>query len=586
MLDSLAKYAGCKGLDAEPGFAPKTVRWAIQCTDEGHFQGVIRIGNVDNPKDPGLKFLKCPEFSQPEMKAGGVTKSHFLVETVEVAALSGPKAEDSKVIEKHRYFIDLLKQSGKSVPELAHLANLLTDPQSMEAIRNDLQIHNIKPAEKITFLIGDRFPVESDSWHDWWRDFRNHMHHQNKKKTSSEKRMRCLISGQLVPPAKTHPKITGLTDVGGLSMGDVLVGFKQDSFRSYGLEQSMNAAVSEQAASTYRAALNHLIHNQSRRLVGAKVVYWFSKEVMPEENPLFFLEMGQEHIETEAVADVRKLLAAVDSGEKPYLQNNMYHVLTLSGAGGRVMVRDWIEGQFEELVRNISTWFDDLAIVHRKGGGMAPLPKFLAVIGATVRDLKEASPPFVAKMWRVAVKDEPVPRSALAQALMRIRIEFLRNEVPNHARIGLLKAYHVRKNRQYGGDMMNEDVKPYLNPEHPSPAYQCGRLMAVFASLQYRAMGDVGAGVVQRYYAAASTTPALVLGRLTRTSQFHLNKLRRPKLARWYENRLAGIWSRLNDGLPRTLHLEDQSLFALGYYQELADLRTKKTKEPIEAEEE
>ena len=36
--------------------------------------------------------------------------------------------------------------------------------------------------------------------------------------------------------------------------------------------------------------------------------------------------------------------------------------------------------------------------------------------------------------------------------------------------------------------------------------------MALLAAIQEVALGDVGAGVVQRYYAAASTTPALVLG--------------------------------------------------------------------------
>ena len=35
----------------------------------------------------------------------------------------------------------------------------------------------------------------------------------------------------------------------------------------------------------------------------------------------------------------------------------------------------------------------------------------------------------------------------------------------------------------------------YLNKEHPEPAYQCGRLLAMLASLQYSALGDVGAGV-------------------------------------------------------------------------------------------
>ncbi len=117
---------------------------------------------------------------------------------------------------------------------------------------------------------------------------------------------------------------------------------------------------------------------------------------------------------------------------------------------------------------------------------------------------------------------------------------------------------------------------PYLNEAHQSAAYHCGRLMAVLAALQRTALGDVGAGVVQRYYAAASSTPSLVLGRLVRTSQFHLGKLE-PGLAHWYESKLSGIWCMIKDRVPRTLNLEEQSLFALGYYQQMADLRSKKT---------
>ena len=123
---------------------------------------------------------------------------------------------------------------------------------------------------------------------------------------------------------------------------------------------------------------------------------------------------------------------------------------------------------------------------------------------------------------------------------------------------------------------MTQDLKAYLNEDHPHPAYHCGRIMAVLAGLQRKAIGDVGAGVVQRYYAAASSTPALVLGRLARTSQFHINKLE-PGLAYWYESKLAGIWGRIKDAVPTTLSLEEQSLFALGYYQQMADMRTKKS---------
>ena len=126
-------------------------------------------------------------------------------------------------------------------------------------------------------------------------------------------------------------------------------------------------------------------------------------------------------------------------------------------------------------------------------------------------------------------------------------------------------------------------MKPYLNEEHPSPAYHCGRLMAVLAKLQEAALGDVGAGVVQRFYAAASSTPALVLGRLIRTSQFHLDKLE-PGLAHWYNDRIGSVAVRLGDRFPVTLTLEEQSLFALGYYQQWVDLRTKKSEDKVKGE--
>jgi len=62
---------------------------------------------------------------------------------------------------------------------------------------------------------------------------------------------------------------------------------------------------------------------------------------------------------------------------------------------------------------------------------------------------------------------------------------------------------------------------------------------------------------------------------LIRISQYHLDKLE-PRRVYWYEEKLGRIWKELGDGVPRTLTPEGQSLFALGYYQQLADLRSKK----------
>jgi len=135
--------------------------------------------------------------------------------------------------------------------------------------------------------------------------------------------------------------------------------------------------------------------------------------------------------------------------------------------------------------------------------------------------------------------------------------------------MGLMRAYFVRKARM---ERKEEVMSQGYNWKHESAAYHCGGQMAVLAEIQYAALGNLGANVVQRYYAAASSTPALVLGRIIRGAQYHLNKLN-PDRARGYEDRLGRLSLAIGDNYPQTLSVEGQSLFALGYYQQWVDLR-------------
>lgn len=590
MLDLLVKYAHDHNLEIEPGFNPKDVRWAIVCDAGGRFLDVLELGDTSQKNNPGQTFTKCPEMDRGALQGGG--KSHFLIETAEVVtllyskkALDEPETK-TRIDNKHTYFLKLLEDARETMPELSHLVGELANPDTVEAIRLRLEAVKAKPNDKVTFKVGDIFPVDSDSWHDWWRAFREKLGRDKtqksagesgKSKVQSKLAMRCFITGEISEPIATHDKITGLAGVGGQPSGDALVCFDKEAFRSYGLDQSANAAISEKSMASYRAALNDLIKMHGQRLAEAKVVHWFKGKDMPaDDDPMAWLVEGSGQQELNAQHRAEELLQSIQAGKRPDLTENYFYSLTLSGAAGRVMVRDWMEGQFQELVGNVHRWFDDLAIVRRDGGHAAPSPKFFAVLSATVRDPADLPAPFVTKMWRVAIRGESIPQTALARAVERTRVAIIQDEVSNHARMGLIKAYHLRKDMEGGNQTMGTNLKPHLNEEHTASAYQCGRLMAVLARLQHAALGDVGAGVVQRYYAAASSTPALVLGRLTRTSQFHLSKLD-AGLAYWYEDKIANIWGRMGDTIPRTLSLDEQSLFALGYYQQIADLRTKKS---------
>ena len=249
MLHQVVEYALRQELAAEPGFAPKDARWAILCTASGEYLGIVELGDASLRRNPGRSFAKAPDLSQPEMKAGGVTKSHFLIDTAGVVAGYGKDAPQ----EKHQYFVGLLEQASKAAPVLGAAARILRSDEQVAELRAHLEEHKAKATDKVTFQIDGEFPVESEAWHEWWRAFRRGLQtskERGRKETTAK--MLCFLSGELVEPAPTHPKISGLTSVGGLAMGDVLIGFKQESFRSYGLEQSANAAMSELAAKAYR----------------------------------------------------------------------------------------------------------------------------------------------------------------------------------------------------------------------------------------------------------------------------------------------------------------------------------------------
>jgi CRISPR-associated protein Csd1 len=602
MLHALKEYAIREKLTAEPGLKPKMVRWLLLFSPQGQFLGVQNLAG-DDRKSKGRVFPNCPDLSQPEMIAIGAGCRHFLVDSMDVVTFLTKDGQiDDKLTAKHDFFVGLLEQASSDVPSLAPIAAALRDDATLEAIRAGLTERKAKPMDLGTFVVEDSagplILVESDDWHSWWQTFRSRMADERKAKSAPKGRrqkaeaesngpslMRCLLSGELVEPLPTHNKIEGLSDVGGLSMGDALTSFDKDAFGSYGLEQGANAAMSETMVKTYVTALNDLIRHHSHRMAGVKIVYWYSGKVDPADDPLpqLFGDWGvpddekdesfdagqqerQQKVERlQAESCARRLLEAIEKGDHSDLKDVRYYALSVSANSGRVVVRDWMEGTFPDLVEAVDAWFTHLEITARDGRSTIRYHKFPAVLAAPLRDLKDATASTTATLWHCALKRLSIPHSLMAQTLMRVRNGLLQGETPLHARFGLLKAFCNRNERL---PHMNSD----LNELENDPAYLCGRIMALLANIQQAALGDVGAGIVQRYYAAASATPALVLGRLVRTAQIgHLPKLE-GGLQRWFGNQLAEVWSKFsqNQKPPAVLSLEGQTLFAMGYYQQMA----------------
>ena len=563
MLHQIIEHARSKNLDVEPGFTPKFVKWAIQCDSRGRFLGLLPLAGK---KEKGREFSKCPNMTQPEMKAGGITKSHFLVESLSIIAgvpAKDDEKENTKVAEKHLYFGQSLTDAAVHVPCLAGAAAFLNDSDSLAILRADVLREKAALTDLATFFIDGSYPVSGTEWHDWWRDRRTQRQAGPKPKSVSAGTVRCFVTGDIIAAAPTHEKIKGLTDVGGLAMGDTLIGFKQEAFCSFGFEQSANAALSIESAKAYVSGLNDLILRQSAKLAVTKTVFWFKKPVPQQDDPFEWLRQGDDTAEGSALARYQGLLSAIREGNRPNLGGNEYRVMEISSNGGRVVVRSWFEGSYSTLLANTLKWFDDLSVIHPRTGTQAPQPKFFAVLAATVRDPKEIAAPIEVAVWRCALLNLPIPDVVLSKVVMRVRALVTSGDSITFVQAGLLKAFHLRR---------NQIIDMVMNPEGPVP-YQCGRLLAVLSELQRAALGDVGAGVVERFYPAFSSTPALVLGRLVLNAQNHLQKVRgdKPGLAHWFDEQMQSVISAIPvSDLPTTLSLEQQSLFALGFYQQKA----------------
>ena len=594
MIHHILKYAEKRGLAAEAGFSERPLKWLIAFDDKGENPEIIPLG--DDKK--GQPQPNCPHAGT---KAQGKDGAHFLVDKLSTVILYQGTDAPTSITPKFKTFVDLLQRASSTMPILSTAAKALDRSDNRAAICKKLKQMKAKKGDFAKVNIGTVDLVTAPDWHDWWRnEFRNQRSNPVKQISKNKKgkapKMRCLITGDLIVPVERHEnKVQGLKGVGGRG-GDSLIAFDKNAFCSYGLKKACNAATSQETAKAYVTALNDLIEKHKVSLGNAYIVYWFKKAIEgTEDDPLSWMQVSGEKEFADAMFQAKKTLDSLSTGEKPNLLNNEFYAMLVSGSSGRVMVRDWHEGSFEELILSLQAWYDDLAITTIGGDKLAKWSSFERIITAllplrkSTQDYTDWIKPigaFSRAFWRAAIckdRKEPFPQAILGRIVPMLAPHIVAlaeeerkrssggsQEYPAllsllYRRMALIKAYFIRKGGNHGMDT-------YLNQDHPHPAYHCGRLLAVLARLQRDALGDVGAGVVQRYYSAASQTPGLVLGRLVRNAQNHLGKPEMRGKTSGIEDWLKEIHGKLKDNMPSTLTLEEQSLFALGYYQQLAKL--------------
>jgi CRISPR-associated protein Csd1 len=397
---------------------------------------------------------------------------------------------------------------------------------------------------------------------------------------------RCVVTGDVGPIVTLHPSLKRVPEA--QSSGAYLVSYNAAAFRSWGMEQGENAPMSSRAATAYSRAINAMLaedkgrerrFRQGIQVADDSVLIYWSKpaEGAADEEALedvipSLLDSSNASAEGDPEAYRRQVEAVWKKLEfSPGDDATRFFAATLGSNASRVVVRDWFETSAAEVKRNVRWWFEALSVGEPRDAAHPWRPPTIRELLRAMYSRPEAdgdkgglSAALSAKLVRAALYGEPLGAEFLRAALGRLRLSSGDGAGERRAldvRVGLIRACLLRP-----AWTERREVTVALNPKNQEVSYVLGRLFSVLESLQLQAQGhDLNASIRDKFFASASTTPSAVFGPLLQRAQHHIAKLDNGAADR----ELGEVMDLLEGApLPSVLNLEQQGLFALGYYHQ------------------
>jgi CRISPR-associated protein Csd1 len=531
----------------EPGFSRQKIQFALIIDGNGNLLQVRDLRFIQNNRS-GTKELIVPA---PVKRSSGIA-ANFAWDNTMYALGETAADKTERAASAFTAFKKLNHEVGDGIDDegMKALLRFLDTWQPSKAANLDnweemAGLNVVFRLDKDLGFIHER-PKVRDAW----------LHYRTLKISKSTST--CLVTGIKTPISRIHPSIKGVKNA--QTSGAAIVSFGLEAFCSYRKEQNYNAPVGEVSAFAYTTALNHLLRfgSQQRIQIGdATTVFWTSR-ALPLEG--FMGMILSPKYDAAELQDRRSFLTSVKEGHMPIGidPDVRFYILGLSPNAARISIRFWHASTIGDIFDNVGQHFRDLAIVKSFDSD----PDFPA-IGQLLRETavlhkSENIPPVLGgALMRSILTGLPYPLGFYSVLLGRIRAD---REI-NYFRAAIIKAFLVRKYRSMS---ISKEVTMTLNTEETNVAYRLGRLFAVLEKVQLDAIPGSNATIKDRLYSAASASPRSVFPQVLRTAQHNIQKtVYGPKSDKLIEEILQGV-----QDFPAYLGLDDQGLFALGYYHQ------------------
>lgn len=546
LLQRLSEYADRMQLPPTL-YSEAAVRYIVELDSTGRLLGGEPIDTSD-PSNPRTK--RGSRRLVPQVQRSSGVKPLLLADNAEYTlGLGKEKSKPDRTAACHRAYMELVDRCARDTGEAA-----VSAVKSFLANGSRSQLHipdDFDPAATVTFRVDGVFPIDLPSVQAFWATIND----PGAADGGPVRVMQCIVCGRERPVLdRLQGKIKGVP--GGQIAGTSIISANAPAFESYGLEASLVAPTCAECGERFTKAANHLLSSESNRLYLGGVVFlmWTREEV--GFSLLDYLTDPQPE-------QVRDLIASLKSGHHTSgMDETAFYATALTGSGGRVVVRDWIDTTVGAVRSRVATWFQRQEVVGGFGELSQPIGLFPLAM-ATAREARDLAAPVPRALLRAALSGTPLPFGLLYQAVRRNRAE----QKVTRPRAALIKLVLL----SHEGGENREGYMVQLDLDNPNPAYRCGRLLAVLEEIQRLAVPGAKATIVDRFFGTASSAPSSVFGRLLRGAQPHLGKLERDRPSAWraLQSRLEDIQAGL-EGFPRVLTLEDQGRFALGYYHQRA----------------